>query len=86
MDLESLIQTASGAVEGYGITVLDVVKHATKAIIASMGENDRLCLVSRRTARPSLPFNPSFFLYFILHFRSLQRRLFAQLQFFFVYF
>lgn len=45
MGEESLIQNASGTVEGYGLTVLDVVKHAAKAIIVSLGENDRFSLV-----------------------------------------
>ena len=45
MDAESLIQNANGQVEGYGITVLDTVKHAVKAIMHSLGKDDRLALV-----------------------------------------
>jgi len=49
MSAESIIKVSgSGGVtisEGFGISVLDVVLHAVKTVIASLGKDDRLCLV-----------------------------------------
>ncbi|ORZ31233.1 hint-domain-domain-containing protein [Catenaria anguillulae PL171] len=45
MGTEAVIKTAAG-VENNGLSILDVVKHALKTIIASLGPNDTLSLVT----------------------------------------
>lgn len=46
MNTETEIKTQEGQVERNGLTVLDVVKHAVKTIIESLGDQDRISIVS----------------------------------------
>jgi len=46
---EAKIQDKAGLYEGFGLSVLDIVKHAVKTIIQSLGDNDSLALVSFST-------------------------------------
>ena len=45
MDANATLQTPDGRRENYGLTVLDIVKHATKTIVHSLGEHDRCGIV-----------------------------------------
>jgi hypothetical protein len=46
MQIEAKIVTEGGQNEGFGFSVLDLVKHAVNTIIQSLSANDRLALVS----------------------------------------
>lgn len=45
MGNEASIKNESGDVEQFGLSVLDLVKHAVRMIINNLGDNDRLSLV-----------------------------------------
>jgi len=46
MGAEATIQSAGGATESHGLTVLDVAKHGVKTIVQTMTEKDRCSLVT----------------------------------------
>lgn len=46
---EAKIQNEAGKNEGFGLSILDLVKHAVRTIISSLGDNDRLSLVTFST-------------------------------------
>jgi Mg-chelatase subunit ChlD len=46
MSSEATIQTGQNSREQHGLSLLDVVKHACRTVAASLGENDRLGVVS----------------------------------------
>jgi len=45
MDELTSVQTAGGALENTGLTVLDVVKHAVRSIVSTLGDEDSVSLV-----------------------------------------
>eukprot|EP01125_Pyxidicula_operculata_P009701 TRINITY_DN3181_c0_g1_i1.p1 TRINITY_DN3181_c0_g1~~TRINITY_DN3181_c0_g1_i1.p1 ORF type:complete len:683 (-),score=186.37 TRINITY_DN3181_c0_g1_i1:67-1959(-) len=45
MGTEATIKDANGKTEAHGLCILDIVKHAVKTIIKSLGDKDRLSLV-----------------------------------------
>lgn len=49
MGSEAKTQNSSGVVEGHGLSLLDIVKHAVKTIIHILTDHDRLSLVSFST-------------------------------------
>jgi hypothetical protein len=56
MGSESTIQGASGTSESHGLSLLDIVKHAVRTVIAVLQPRDRFSLVSfSRTATVVLP-------------------------------
>eukprot|EP00755_Sulcionema_specki_P006961 Sspe_Gene.5406::Locus_1782_Transcript_1_1_Confidence_1.000_Length_2216::g.5406::m.5406 len=50
MSTEATMRNSSGGREGHGLSLLDVVKHAVKTVIHTLGENDRLGLVTFESA------------------------------------
>ena len=46
MEMEALVKNEKGIKEGKGLSYLDVLKHAVKTIIETLGESDRFGLVS----------------------------------------
>jgi hypothetical protein len=49
MSDEAKIQTDAGKNEGFGLSILDLVKHAVRTVISSLGDDDSLSLVSFST-------------------------------------
>ena len=53
---EAKAQSSSGMAESHGLSILDIVKHATTTIIESLGKDDRLAIVAYSSkARSVLP-------------------------------
>ncbi|KAJ3143777.1 hypothetical protein HK101_003097 [Irineochytrium annulatum] len=46
MDDDATLAGEGGGKENTGLTILDVVKHAVKTVVGSLGEEDRLAIVS----------------------------------------
>ena len=46
MDLPAAVKTKYGDLAGYGISRLDVVKHAISAMVRTLTPNDRVAIVS----------------------------------------
>lgn len=46
MSDEATVKSAEGTVEAFGLTLLDIVKHAMKTLISALGPQDRVGLVS----------------------------------------
>jgi len=56
MGSDATLKSTAGDVESYGLSILDIVKHAVKTIIEVMGPNDRLSIVTfSDTARIDFP-------------------------------
>lgn len=45
MDTEATMKGADGSTESHGLSILDIVKHALKTIVAGLSDNDRFALV-----------------------------------------
>ena len=57
MSSDATVQDTAGHTESYGITVLDIVKHAVRSVAGMLGPNDRLAVVAfSSTARVVMPF------------------------------
>eukprot|EP00929_Paragymnodinium_shiwhaense_P040403 TRINITY_DN210_c0_g2_i1.p1 TRINITY_DN210_c0_g2~~TRINITY_DN210_c0_g2_i1.p1 ORF type:complete len:506 (-),score=109.03 TRINITY_DN210_c0_g2_i1:140-1657(-) len=46
MGTEATIQSASGATESHGLSLLDVAKHGVKTVVTSLDENDNFSLIT----------------------------------------
>jgi len=46
MSVEAMLKTEAGDMNGHGLSVLDIVKHALKTIIQNLNHEDRLALVA----------------------------------------
>lgn len=56
MGSEATMKGENGKIERDGLSLLDIVKHATRTIVKTMGDGDRLAIVAYNTcARTALP-------------------------------
>ena len=50
MNADAAVQNAKGEKESHGLSVLDIVKHAAKTIVHTLGSDDRFALVEFNAA------------------------------------
>ena len=55
MGEESTVQDAAGATQRFGLSLLDVTKHAVRTVIETLGARDRLTLVAFDAVAFGLP-------------------------------